>query len=195
MNGISKTVDKIIFIIWRQLKNKQILYYAELNERTNDIQNLPSNVTIEGKITKSEISNEDIQILTSARGKLTIECQLDDRFQKGARLWLLKVDGILVGFIWSLGQTTLQQYFFPLTEKDVYLFDNEILELFRNRSFNSFLINQVLLELKRLGKVRVFIDTHQWNIPEQRSLSKTNFKKLGTIRKIRLFHRNIVIWS
>jgi GNAT superfamily N-acetyltransferase len=180
---------KVIF------QNKFVLFYAELTLLKNEDFQLPEYITIECKKSEDEISENDINILTLDRGKDIIQHELKDRFLKEAFIWLIKVRGEFVGFIWSIKKTPVQPYFFPLTDYDVHLFDNEIFPKYRGQGINPVLINYLLYDLKRRGFVRAFMETLIWNSFEIRSLAKTHFRRLASARKFHLVGRDITVWS
>ena len=88
----------------------------------------------------------------------------------------------------------MEKYYFPIMEKDVLLFNNEIFVEYRGKGINTFLINSVLLNLKKMDFQRAYIDTGIWNKPEQRFLSKTSFKEIAVMNRHHLFNRIITVW-
>lgn len=190
------TARRIIEIFANKLFYKRrILYYADLTLLPNTPYILPKSLRIECVSSKKEISASDIEALYSRRQRKIIEYQFSQRFSKGARLWLIKKSGLLVGILWSMTGKTLEPYYFPLTPKDVHLFDNEIFPDYRSKGINPHLINSVLLCLKKEGKARAYIETRINNISEIKSLSKTHFNAYGSAILWNFFKKNITFHS
>lgn len=191
-DGLSATVRQFILHFRRiPLQNKYIIYCSELMELSNEKPKAPPTFIIECNKSETDISEADKKLLC----KEISQNQLEDRFSKGAFLWLIKHDKSLAGFVWSIIQKPVEPYFFPLTKKDVHLFDNLILPQYRGRGVNTILINHVLFEFKRRGFLRAFIETRAWNSSEIKSLIKTPFYKFAEARKFHFFGRNFSSWS
>jgi ribosomal protein S18 acetylase RimI-like enzyme len=195
-NGVTSTTWKVLKKIRKSLFTKpEILYFVDLVTRQRKGNTIPDNFTIQCFRGEEEISSEDLNTLFEHLGEKIVRCDVKDRFGKGALLWLVKVDSTLAGYIWSISGRTIQPHYFPLTDKDVSLFDNYIFEECRGRSINPQLINYVLDELQRDGLIRVFIETNKTNSSEIHSLAKTDFKIFGVARKYHAGKRRFMIWS
>ena len=164
-------------------------------ELTDEKPRAAPNIIIECNKIETDISEEDKKIMELFLYKEIFQDQLKVRFSKGAFIWLVKQDSSLAGFVWSIVQTTVEPYFFPLTKKDVHIFDNVIFPEYRGRGINTILINHVLFELKRMGFVRAFIETHTWNTSEIKSLIKTHFYRLAEARKFHFWGWCLSTWS
>ena len=194
--GFFKTIGQIYYIIRRDyFQNKFIIFYTDLDEISIKEFSLPGGYAIELKKKMSDISPEDlVEIIEHHSIGKIVKVNMEKRFDKGAWLWCIKYKSKLVGFLWSINKTPMEPYFFPLTEKDVHLFNNEIFVEYRGRGINTLLINCVLFNLKKKGFQRTYIETGIWNRPEQRSLSKTFFKAIAVVSKRHRFNRIITTW-
>jgi hypothetical protein len=123
------------------------------------------------------------------------EYKFSTRFDKGASVWFLKSGGEILGFIWSIRKKPVLPYFFPLSNNDVHLFDNEIFIDYRGKGLNGILVSHVLNGLREGGFHSAYIETAIWNTQEQKSLSKIKFEKIGLARKIVLWNKVYVIWE
>jgi ribosomal protein S18 acetylase RimI-like enzyme len=104
---------------------------------------------------------------------------IDNRFKQSATLWCLKDGSEFLGYTWTIAGKTLVPYYLPITPRDVHIFDNLIFPSYRGRHLNSNLMTHVLNALKSAGFQRAYIETAEWNTPEQRSLDRIGFRRLG----------------
>jgi hypothetical protein len=150
---------------------------------------------IEAKFKESDLSFQERKELDRLRHPAINKSQLTERFSAGAKLWIAKLDGAIVGFVWTMKGSTLRPYFFPMLEEDAHLFDNEIGTFHRGRGINPVFINHVLYELKNQGICRVFMETKVWNWSEIRSLQKTRLKRFCVATKYNLGRRSWTLWT
>ncbi len=194
-NGSLATLHKIYLILKRKIyQNRFVLYYYDIQEVKNIYFNSSDELYIEIKNRKSDISKLDISKFFVNNIRENIERNIEARFKKGSTVWFLKTQNNFIGFIWSIQKTPIKPYYFPLTDNEIYLFDNEIFKEYRGKGFNTVLINKVLVELKIRGFKRAFIATAIWNDAEINSLSKCRFKRLAIVKNYYLFKKNITIW-
>lgn len=195
-NGIVKTIGRGLQLIWQSIfRKRRLLFYVDLLKLPDERSNLSEDLTVEYRKSEDEISEEELDALILYRRERIIKHQLKDRFSKRARLWLIKLNGQVAGFVWSVRETTIEPYYFPLTSSDVHLFDNEVFHDYRGRGINSHLVNYVLFTLKEEGMVRAYIETAVRNVREIRSLAKTYFSNYGSATRFRIFGHNISSWS
>jgi hypothetical protein len=195
-NGLKQVIKRMIEKSYQNIfKKNDFVFYQELTQLTeHDVQH-QQNITIESKTNEKEIGKVDLGRLIQHIGEEIILTQLKERFAKAAVLWLIKVDDNLAGYVWSIGRSTLGPYYFPLCDNDAFLFDTSVFHAYRGNNIYPLLHTHVMLELKRRGVIRVIFDTHEWNIPIHKSLSKVKAKKLGIVRKYRFFGRNFILWK
>lgn len=117
------------------------------------------------------------------------------RFERGATMWRVRLDGQFAGYCWTLAGDTMSPYYHPLGKGDVHLFDVFIFPPYRGRQASVYLINEILRELAAAGQARAFIDTSEWNHPMLNSLRKTDFRPYAVARKFTLFGRTFVEWG
>jgi len=183
-------------MLWQKTFRRQfVIFVAELTKLNHEEIVMPQNFIVECRKNDGEVTKAELETLMYYGGEQIIRYELEERFNKGAYLWLMKVDGEAVGMVWTIRQRTLKPYYWPMTSNDVHCFDNEVFRDYRGRGINSFLINYVVLKLKRKGFIRAFIETSKDNKPEIISLSKTFFAELGRATRLNLLGYNIIIWS
>jgi GNAT superfamily N-acetyltransferase len=117
------------------------------------------------------------------------------RFAANAELWLLRWNGTIAAYGWTLKGKTVEPHYFPVQPDDVHLFDFFVFPEFRGRNLNPSLVSQILVETGREGCRRALIEAAAWNTAQHSSLAKTPFKKLGVARKFSLGKSTYVTWS
>jgi len=174
-----------------------VFYYDLTLFNIHDVQN-PDNIEIESKTNEKQIGKEDLNSLIEHIGEEILLPQLKKRFPHSAILWMIKVDGKLAGYVWSIGKSTAEcpcPYYFPLCDNDVFLFDGSVLTQYRGRNLYPLLVKHVLYGVKKLGFIRAIFDAHEWNVPVQKSFLKVGMKKLGVVRKYKFWGRNLLLWK
>ena len=192
INTIHRVFQKIRELFFRK---PDILFFADLPRLKNEEYVLPADFGVEFVRNEAEVSRQDINILCEHIGEKIFRYQMEERFSEGALLWLVKVDGMLVGYIWTIRGTTIQPHFSPVTTNDVHFFDNFIFEEFRGRGINPVFVDYVLWKVRKEGLIRALIETKVTNTPEIRSLAKTHFKPYGLARKLNILGRSVTMWT
>jgi ribosomal protein S18 acetylase RimI-like enzyme len=195
-HGLGATIRRGVLAVVRGLfSNRMVVFYCDLAEQTTPPADLPSNLSVERLRSYAELNPQDLhQIIDAWNPKLSYR-KIDERFGKGALLWLIKSEGRLAGYGWSLQGSTIEPHYFPLGEHDAHLFDFLVFPEYRGRGLNPTLVGYILGRLSGEGAARAFIDTVEWNRAELSSLGKTPFCRLGSARKSTIFGRTIVCWA
>jgi ribosomal protein S18 acetylase RimI-like enzyme len=120
---------------------------------------------------------------------------IDQRFDAAAVLWLIKSEGELAGYGWTLQGGTMEPYYFPLGTQDVHLFDFHVFPRYRGRGMNPLLVRHILRRLAAEGLGRAFIEAAEWNRAQLSSLGKTPFRRFGSARKWTALRRTVVFWA
>jgi len=107
---------------------------------------------------------------------------------------MIKVDGALAGYGWSLRGSTIEPHFIRIGQHDVHLFDYYVAPAYRGRGLNPALVNQILQILAEEHCGRAFIEVADWNYPQLSSIRKTPFRRLGHARKITIGRQAFVWW-
>jgi ribosomal protein S18 acetylase RimI-like enzyme len=121
--------------------------------------------------------------------------KIQERFERGARLWVAECEGRLAGFGWTLRGQTIEPYYFPLGPDDVHLFDFHVFAEYRGRGINPYLISQILDGSATNGARRAFIEAAEWNDAQLRSLRKSAFRRLGSVRSFSILGHTIALWT
>ena len=141
--GLSRTLRRILEQPRRLAKGHMFLIYAELNEVDDAVLNLPQNVIIECKSSYNEILQPDMQKLLDHWRKVNITDRIKQRFEKDALLWIIKSNGDIAGYGWSIRKTIASAFPMPITPHDAIAFDMEIFDEYRGRGFYGLLVNYI----------------------------------------------------
>ena len=63
---------------------------------------------------QTDLSPRDLQEITSFWNPELARRKIKERFELGASLWLIKVEGKLAGYGWTLQGRTVEPHYFPL---------------------------------------------------------------------------------
>ena len=150
---------------------------------------------LERKSSLSALASDDLERLVSLADSSASRQRVNERFAAQAELWLIRCQGIIAAFGWTIKGKTIEPHFLPLTSRDVHLFDFFVFPEFRGRGLNPSLVSQILQAVSRENLSRAFIEAAAWNNPQLSSLAKTPFHRIGAARKFQLGKSLVVIWS
>lgn len=118
----------------------------------------------------------------------------EKRLLQGHRLFLTHVDGEIAGASWIYEGGPGKFFMIPLSEKEFFILAVFIIDKFRGRGISSVSLACILQRMKEYGFQKGFICTKEWNF-YQRSIKKAGFELVGKVREMKIFKRNILIWS
>jgi ribosomal protein S18 acetylase RimI-like enzyme len=195
-HGLVNTVGRIGLALKRGLfSNRMIVFYCDLAKQPGVDLLIPNSLTIDQLRAESELSPEDLRAMTSFWSPKQARENINERFGKGASLWLLKSEGNLAGYGWSLQGSTIEPYYFPLAPDDMHLFDFHVFPQFRGRGINPLLVTYILRNGSLTGRGRALIEAAEWNEAQLSSLRKTPFRRLGSVRSWTVFGHTFVSWA
>jgi RimJ/RimL family protein N-acetyltransferase len=197
--GFLNTFKRLGIIFWRSVfLDKTVLSYVDLAVWKGINFRVDYNVEFQCKKSCADFFEKDLQKLANHegtyRGNNWVIEKMEDRFRRGALLWLLNLNGEFAGYGWSIRGNMGVPFFLPLTINDAVLIDGEVFPEFRGRGVNPLLLEHMLGELKKMGVTRVFSTIKVWNKASLRATSKTQFQRFAIARKLHLFGKNITIW-
>ena len=195
-NGCRATGRRILQDVNRALfVNRTILFYCDLSTLNCGSADLSSSVKVERRKSETEVDQVDLQKIVNFWNPKHTCRQVRERFEQGASLWIIKSEGNLAGYGWSLQGRTIAPHYFPLGRNDVHLFDFLVFPQYRGRRMNPLLVTQILCDLVPECRGRAFIEAAEWNHAQLSSLQRTPFRRLGGARKLAIFRRAIVGWD
>ena len=195
-NGILRTFCRLFTKPYQSLfKSKIVLIYATPGEVDDTVLILPPGINIECKKTYDEALQPEMKKVINHWEKENMMDIVIERFDKGAILWILKLDDDIAGFSWSITGKTIIPWYIPLTPHDAYVLDTAIFEEYRGRGLHPPLANYILGMLKKQGATRSVAEIGTWNKAALSIKEKSYYRKFSEVRKYRVFDRNITIWS
>lgn len=186
-----------IFLYRRIIPQKQVIWYTDLTRLNTKGFILPDNLKLERYDSMEKISEVDLKSLLEFNSDLmgsATSILIPERFQKGAVLWLLKENGQLAGYRWTIVNNHVTPTYFPHTANDVHSIGIEILPNYRGRDLQDNFQKQMWITLKNEGFHRFYSETHLWNKRAIKAFLKTGQAKVGTATRFYFLGKNIVIW-
>jgi ribosomal protein S18 acetylase RimI-like enzyme len=153
-----------------------------------------TSISFERKASQEEMDERDVARIVNFWNPELTQRGMTERFAIGAALWLVRYDGQLAGYGWTLTGRTVRPYFVPLGPNDIHLFDFLVFPEYRGRRINPSLVAHILDTSGSEGRSRAYIEVAEWNRAELRSLERTDFHVLGVARKTLIMQRTIVEW-
>jgi GNAT superfamily N-acetyltransferase len=197
-NGFKATLQRTGLSLRRLFSsNRMVLFYCDLSQSTTGSTgaDLPTHLKVERKKGREEIIDSDWRRMTDFWNPQVSQELFCSRFRQGASLWLIRFEGGLAGYGWTMAGRTVEPHYHPLGATDIHLFDFLVFPEYRGRNLNPQLVGYILQESTVEGSTRAYIEVREWNRPQLISLGKTNFRLLGLARKVSLFGRTFVEWA
>jgi len=195
-NGFGATVRRASLATKRAFfSNRMIVFYCDLTTPKLPIAILPSDRKVEHTKSFAELKPQDLREMTSFWNPELARRNINERFAKGAWLWLIKVGDDLAGYGWTLRGVTIEPYYFPLASGDAHLFDFHVFPQYRGQGMNPLLVAHILDGLAGSGVSRAFIEAAEWNDAQLTSLRKTPFHQLGQVSSFTIFGHKFIHWT
>jgi len=194
-HGFFKTAKRIIRTLDRLFRhNESMLFFADIADLKNNTIELPIQLSIEKITKKEELTLKDLGRILSHSHSGIIDHQMNERFMKGAVLWILKTNGNIAGFEWSIrGRNTIEPYFFPLTPNDAIIFDAHTWEGYRGKGYNAILVHHIMVNLSNEEVTRIYANIKNWNRSSLEVIKKTHLRPFGIARKFQIKNKIITI--
>ena len=194
-SGFLKTAKRIGEVVRQNLlQNKAHIFCCELAQLREPEFQLPPDYTVQRIQSEQEIQEDDMKEFFPMSSEKIFRRQLKERFARQATLWLVRVNGVLACFQWSVPRAPMTHWYHPFTENDVYLFDGGVFKPYRGKGVMFAVHKHILATLRREGYIRAFSAAYEWNKPGIRSAVKLGMIAYGIARKLHIFGRDIVIW-
>ena len=195
-HGLWATAHRAVLALRRALlSNRQVVFYCDLATQISPQEAFPNFLKVERKRSDSEIVPQDLQEIIAFWNPKLARRNIEERFRRGASLWLIKSGERLAGYGWTLRGGTIEPYYFPTGESDVQFFDFHVFPKFRGRAIDWFLMMHILRSLASEGGGRAFAEAGEWNRASLSSLTTTPFRRFGYVRKLTIFHQTMVWWA
>jgi ribosomal protein S18 acetylase RimI-like enzyme len=195
-HGFAATLRRFTLQAERTLfANRMVLFYCDLAMLRPATTEMPARLKVERHRTQTDITPQDLQQITSFWNPDLASHNISHRFGLGASLWLIRFEGQLAGYGWTLQGRTVEPHYFPLAEDDVQFLDFHVFPKYRGRALDWFLMTHILHQLAKDGRARAFGEAAEWNKASLSSFGMTPFRRLGFARKFTFFNGTIVWWD
>jgi len=195
-HGLGATIRRTVLATRRALfSSRAVLFYCDLSRLSPPSEDLPKSLRVERKRSVADLDPQDLHQIVNIWNPKLAQRNMEERFGKGASLWLIKFEDRLAGYGWTLQGRTVEPHYFPLGGDDAHLFDFYVLPQFRGRGINPLLVTCVLRCLAADRAGRAFIEAAEWNQAQLSSLGRTPFRRLGRAKKVTVLGRVIVSWD
>jgi hypothetical protein len=175
--------------------SRTILFYCDLPTLTSPAPDLPNFLKVEQHTNLADLPPDDRQAITSFWNPKLANRNLQERFGRGASLWLIKSANILAGYGWTLQGCTVEPHYFALAPDDVQFLDFHVFPKYRGRAMDWFLMTHILHRLAAEGRARAFGAAAEWNQASLASFAMTPFRRLGRAKKCTVLGRTLVWWD
>jgi ribosomal protein S18 acetylase RimI-like enzyme len=194
-HGFQATIRRTGLALKRGIfSSRMVVFYCDLGRQTRASVKIPSSLNVERLRSYAELTQQNLQEMTSFWNPKQAHRNIRERFDQGASLWLIKSENKLAGYGWTLLGRTIATYYFPLAQDDVQLFDFYVFPKFRGRALHWLLTAYILQALAAEGAARAFADTAEWNQAQLASFKMTPFRRLGLVKSFTIFGRTFVSW-
>jgi hypothetical protein len=195
-NGLRATVRRFGLAARRTLfSSRMVLFYCDLPALSPPTADLPSALKVERHTNQTDLSPQDMHEITSFWNPQQARRNVEERFELGASLWMIKLEDKLAGYGWTLQGRTVEPHYFPLGADDVQFLDFHVFPKYRGRAIDWVLMTHILHRLAAEGRARAFGEAAEWNKASLSSFAMTPFRRLGWARKFTILRRTIVYWD
>jgi len=195
-NGVRATASRFGVAARRTLvSNRAVLFYCDLSTASLPAPELPNFLKVERYTKQTDLSVQDLEEIISFWNPELARRNLEERFDLGTSLWLIKFEDHLAGYGWTLQGRTVEPHYFPLGEDDVQFLDFHVFPKYRGRAIDWFLMTYILHKLAVEGRARAFGEAAEWNKPSLSSFTMTPFRCLGWGRKFTILGKTFICWS
>jgi ribosomal protein S18 acetylase RimI-like enzyme len=193
-HGFAATIRRFSVAARRTLfASRSVLFYCDLSA-LGPATEIPSRLKVERHRSQGDLSQQDLQEITSFWNPDLARRNLNERFGLGASLWLIRLEDKLAGYGWTLQGCTVEPHYFPLGENDVQFLDFHVFPRYRGRALDWFLMTHILHQLAKDGRARAFGEAAEWNKASISSFTMTPFRRMGFARKFTIFGDTWVWW-
>jgi|SRR5579864_8933946 len=179
------------------LSRRFAVYYFDLSNcgAVSLVQNWPEHLSVNRVAGQDEIDAKDWEKIVNFWNPELSRRNFSKRFKEGATAWLIRSNGNLAGYGWTLTGRSIQPHFLPFGPNDVHLFDFLIFPEFRGQRINPLLVNYILQNLISENRSRAYIEVAEWNKAQLSSLNRTGFQLMGFAHKTIFRGRTVVVWA
>lgn len=195
-NGVRATVQRAGQVVRRALfSGRMVILGCEITAQGAASANWPACLKVERKRCEAEISAPDLEAMINFWNPQLARRNIKERFHKGASLWMIKAEGKLAGYGWTLQGRAVEPFYVRLQPEDVQLFDFLVFPEYRGRNINPGLVGCILRSLAAECRGHAYMEVAEWNLPQLSSVKKTPLRRLGSVWMLSLFGYKFPLWA
>jgi hypothetical protein len=188
----------IVTVYHRLIPQKQIVWCTNLMQREDLAEFvLPDHLSFQRYQAMDQIGKEDLRAFLACSSILMGSATfiiMHERFNKGAILWMLKVNGQVAGYWWTIANNHVTPTYLPHTSKDIHAIGIELFEGFRGGRLLKTFSQAVQSTLKKECYQRYYAETYLWNLNAIKAFQRIGDCKVGTATRFGFFGKNVIIW-
>ena len=181
--------------IWMIINKREVLFCLDLTNETIYFHEAESNYSIQQYDDQTQIAPDDIENLINIKSKEVLFSFLGSFFSRDATLWLAKKNDIVVGLLWTLTGGFNGFYSIPIKNNEMIVLAVEVFPGHRGHNIWPKLLNLVSSRAAEIGISRIYLKVNILNHSMLKSMTKTQCKRMGTVRTFELFNRYITFWD
>jgi GNAT superfamily N-acetyltransferase len=194
-HGLKRLIWLSLKRLWEKINNKEVMFLFNLDSiPIETVEDLRS-ICVQSHRVLESIPKGDIDQLIRLKGKDILNPFLQHFFQRGATLWIAKMDEKVVGYDWTLVGGFDGFYSMPMTAKDAIILAVEVFPEFRGQCIASAMRLLSFAELRQNGVSRVFAKVHVANVSGLKSMVKNGSQEIGKVRTFKILAKHITIWD
>ncbi len=182
-------------LTYRWVIRSEYIFGIDLRGKTFSVVQRVDPIGVESYSSMESISRDDLQQLSTLKGRAVALPFLENSLARGSRLWLGKDDGHIVGLKWTHRGGFSGFYSMPVPDTDVISVAEEIFQEFRGQQFWQRFTAGVLLRLKAEGVSRVYFKVHCRNQSMLKAVKKAGIPILGRVITLSFPRCYLTIWS
>lgn len=179
----------------RIFSNKEAVFVYDLQEYQLDGWEGLTHLTIKRYGAIDDIPENEMVQLVQLKGKDLLVRFLHKFFEKGAELWIAKLESEVVGVQWTIVAGFNGFYSMPILQNETIICAVEVFPAFRGRGIWPAMMSLVNSYHKKQGIARSYVKIKLWNKPSLKSIAKTNARRIGTVRTLRVWNKYVSVWE
>lgn len=179
----------------RIFSNKEAVFVYDLQESRLDGLEGPTHLTIKRYGAIDDIPKDEMVQLVQLKGKDLLLGFLRSFFERGAHLWIAKLESKVVGVQWTIVAGFNGFYSMPILKNEIIVCAVEVFPTFRGRGIWPAMISLLNTYLKKQGFARSYVKIKLWNKPSLKSIAKTNARRIGTVRTLKVWNKYVSVWD
>jgi hypothetical protein len=194
-HGLKSLILLSLTRLWETIDNKEVVFLSDLNSMALEMAKDRPSLSVQAYKTPESIPKEDMDQLIRLKSKDILNSILQHLFEKGATLWIAKVEDRVVGLTWTLIGGFDGFYSVPIPSMDAIWFAQEVFSEARGQGIAGAMRGLIFKHLAQQGVSRIYAKVHYSNVSQLRSMDRTGNIRIGMVRTFKVLNRLITIWG